>query len=57
MELTVYTFVMIIHLHTCTLWWGVLTALELRLIYVTGPAKIDQVGTHILTTFFTFVAS
>ena len=25
--------------------------------YVTGPAKMDQVGTQILTTFFTFVAS
>ena len=26
-------------------------------IYVTGPVKMDQVGTQILTTFFTFVAS
>ena len=26
-------------------------------IYVTGPAKMDQVGTQNLTTFFTFVAS
>ena len=26
-------------------------------VYVTGPAKMDQVGTQILTTFFTFVAS
>ena len=25
--------------------------------YVTGPAKMDQVGIRILTTFFTFVAS
>ena len=25
--------------------------------YVTGPATMDQVGTRILTTFFTFVAS
>ena len=35
MELTVYMFVVKIHLHTCTLWWGVLTALDLRLIYNT----------------------
>ena len=32
MELTVYIFVMIIHLHACTLWWGVLTALDLHLL-------------------------
>ena len=27
------------------------------LVYVTGPAKMDQVGTQNLTTFFTFVVS
>ena len=28
-------FVMIIHLHACTLGWGVLTALDLHLLYDT----------------------
>ena len=35
MELTVYMIVMIIHLHACTLGCGVLTALDLHLLYDT----------------------
>ena len=35
MELTVYTFVMIIHLHACTLSYGLITAPDLNLLYDT----------------------
>ena len=60
-----YTQAFMLSMHKSLLWycylvficWVLVNNIIQRTTIATGPAKMDQVGTQILTTFLTFVAS